>query len=155
MAPEEQAISWQVVTHAHKERSTDWYWGLGLLAVAGAAAAAFFGNYLFAIILLIGAASIGTLAARGPREHTIRLDQKGLVLDGTRYKWEAIHSFWVEEREESPRLLLTMNGLLAPHLVLPLTGADAHAVREHMRKHAEEEEQEPHLGEHLAELFGL
>ena len=152
---EGQAISWQVTTHEHKERSADWYWALGLLALAGAALSVFFGDVLLAIILVIGAGSIGVLAARGPREHAVRVDSRGLSLDGTLYRYPAVQSFWVEPGEV-PRLLVTTNGIFSPQLIVPLDNATRGAnVRALLRKYAEEEEQAPHLGEHLAELFGL
>ncbi len=148
-------MSWQITTHEHKERSADWYWALGLMALAGAGLAVFFGNILLAVILLLGGGSIGFLVARGPREHMVRLDQKGLALDGTLYPYKNIGSFWVEEGAE-PRLLVSTSGVLHPQLVVPLlSAARAAAVRQYMRRFTTETEQHPHVGEHLAELFGL
>jgi len=157
--PEGQVISWQVQTHEHRERSTDWYWGLGLGAAVCAAVSLFFGNVLFALILLLGLGSIGILAARGPREHWMRVDSRGVSMDGTMYRFSSIQSFWVhmpsaDDRE--PRLLLTTNGIFSPQLVIPLGNETrAQNVRSYLKRFATEEEQEPHIGEHLAELFGL
>ena len=158
MEQEGQSISWQVVTHDHKERSTDWYWGLGLGAVAAAGISLFFGNILFALILLVGLGSIAVLAGRGPREHWVKIDGRGVSLDGTLYRYDSVHTFWVEP--EAPgreaRLLVTTNGLIFPQLVIPLGPATrAQNVRAFLRRFAQEEEQHAHLGEHLAELFGL
>ena len=63
---DDSGISWSVDTHEHRDHSTDWYWGLGLLAIAGAGLALFFGNLLFAVIIVMAAGSIGVLALRGP-----------------------------------------------------------------------------------------
>lgn len=146
------------MTHEHKERSTDWYWGLGLGSVAAAAISLFFGNFLFAAIILIAAGSIATLVARGPREHWVRIDSRGVSLDGTLYRYSSIHSFWVQpgSAEREPRLLVSTSGIFSPQLVIPLENAiRAQNVRAFLKRFAKEEEQEPHLGEHLAELFGL
>ncbi len=49
-----------------------------------------------------------------------------------------------------------MHGVLTPHVSLWLDNeAQAASVREHLKTRVEEEEQGPHLGEHLTELFGL
>ena len=156
---DEQAISWQVETHEHKERSTDWYWGLGLGAAACAGISLFFGNILFALIILLGLGSIGILVARGPREHWVRVDSRGVSLDGTLYRYASVQSFWIEHMgggEREPRLLLTTNGIFSPQLVIPLGNATrAQNVRIYLKRFTTEEEQEAHLGEHLAELFGL
>lgn len=153
-----QTISWQVETHEHKDRSTDWYWGLGLGAVAAAAISIFFGNYLFAAIVLLGLGSIATLVARGPREHWVKIDSRGISLDGTLYRYHSTQSFWVDlgNAEREPRLLVSTNGIFSPQLVIPLGNTTrAHNVRGFLKRFVEEVEQEPHLGEHLAELFGL
>lgn len=148
-------MSWQIDTHEHKERSADWYWALGLLALAGAGLSVFFGNVLLAVILLLGGGSLGFLVARGPREHMVRLDQKGLTLDGTLYPYKNISSFWVEEGA-TPRLLVSTSGVLHPQLVVPLlSSVRAMGVRSYLKRFATESEQHAHIGEHLAELFGL
>jgi hypothetical protein len=158
MEQEGQAISWQVQTHEHRERSTDWYWGLGLGAVAAAGISLFFGNILFAVIILLGIGSIVALAVRGPREHWVRVDNRGLSMDGTLYRFDTIQSFWIEPEAQGrePRLLVTTSGIFSPQLVIPLgTMTRAQNVRAFLRRHAQEQEQQAHLGEHLAELFGL
>jgi hypothetical protein len=152
---EDSGIQWSVDTHEHHEHSIDWYWGLGLLALAGAGLATFFGDFLFAVIIVLSTGSLGVLALRGPREHTVRVSERGVSLDGTLYRWSAVSSFWVEESIE-PRLLVSTKNVLHPQLVLPLGDRTrAASVRSYLRRHAQEEEQQPHLGEHLAELFGL
>jgi len=154
-------ISWSVDTHEHHDHSTDWYWGLGLLAIAGAVLALFFGNLLFAVIIVMAAGSIGVLALRGPREHAVRLTDRGLAMDGTLYRWSAVESFWIEDERtlpagREPRLFVSTKGVLHPQLVIPLGDKTrALSVRNYLRRHAHEEEQQAHLGEHLAELFGL
>ena len=153
-----QSISWEVETHEHKERSVDWYWGLGLGAVAAAGISLFFGNILLALIIAIGLGSIATLVARGPREHWVRLDSRGVSLDGTLYRFASIQSFWIQPEDQSheARMLLTTSGIFSPQLVIPLGHMTrAQNVRAFMRRYAQEVEQEAHLGEHLAELFGL
>ncbi len=153
-----QSISWQVQTHEHKDRSVDWYWGLGLGAAAAAGISLFFGNILFALIILMGLGSIATLAARGPREHWMKLDSRGVSMDGTLYRFASIQSFWIqaEDATHEARLLLTTNGLFSPQLVIPLGHMTrAQNVRAYLKRYVEEVEQEAHLGEHLAELFGL
>lgn len=157
MPPQEQGILWQVTTHEHKERSADWYWALGLLAAGGAALSIFFGNILFAVVLLLSAGCIGGLMARGPREHAVKIDQKGITLDGTIYPYKNIDSFWVDEaRHDDPKLLVSTKALLHPQLVIPLISAPrAVTARQYLRRFAKEEEQHMHMGEYLAELFGL
>ena len=57
-------ITWEGPEHHHLEPSTDWYWFLGIGAITVAAIIFFFGNFLLAILVLIGALVIGLAAAK-------------------------------------------------------------------------------------------
>lgn len=154
--PDVQEISW-TVARPHRERSNDWYWGLGAMALGGALLSILlFSNTLLAIILVLGAISIGVLAAREPREHNVKLDPRGIVVDGTRYPYSSVHSFWVEHENTRPHLYISMTGILSPHFSFELEDeAKGSEVRTFLRRFAHEEEQGPHLGDRLAEIFGL
>ena len=67
MAGQAFSIVWHAPTHESSERSADWYWALGVLTIASAALAIFFGNILFAVIITLAAVTIGILAAKEPR----------------------------------------------------------------------------------------
>lgn len=95
MSGDKQEMVWTVTTHEHHERSVDWYWALGVAALAGAVLSVFFDNILLAVIIVLGAGSIGYLAARGPREHLVKIDDHGITIDGSRYAFSSINTFWV------------------------------------------------------------
>ena len=152
----EQTISWNVTTHVHKEHSVDWYWSAGIIAAVAAGVSVWLGNLIFAIIIIVGAGSLGALFLRGPREHAVRIDNRGVSIDGTFYPYRSIQSFWVDRHHEDPRLYLMTRAIVSPHVMLPLeSAAQAEQVRSHLKRLVNEVEQEPHFGEHLAELFGL
>lgn len=168
MEDREDAISWNVLTHTHKERSTDWYWAFALVALLSIGASVFFENYMLAIILFVGLGSMSILAIRGPREHSVRIDKKGVTIDGTRYPYKTIQTFWVavdepneavpppEREEPKARLFLTTNGFISPHIHIPLDhAAHAQEVRTYLLQFVEEQEQRPYIAEHLAEILGL
>ena len=156
MNPEEETISWEVLTHVHRERTNDWYWALGLIAVVAAGLSIWLGNLLFGILILLCAGSIGALAMRGPREHSVEINSRGISVDGTLYPYRTLKSFWVDANPEYPRLFITTGGIITPHMALPLDDANhAEVVRAYLYPRLEEVEQEPHLGEHIAHLLGL
>lgn len=149
-------FSWNVITHEHRERSVDWYWALGVSALLGAVISVFFGNVLLAVIIIIGAGSLGALAARGPREHAVRVDKRGISVDGTLYPYASIHSFWIERETEYPRLFISTTGVLAPHFNFEIHETiNIDRLEVFLKQFAKEEEQGPHVGEYLAEIFGL
>ena len=143
------------MSHTHNERSADWYWALGIITLVAAGACVWFGNALFAAILVLGAGSIGILAARGPREHNVRIDGRGISIDGTMHLYRDIHTFWVDHSEE-PRLYLTTSSLIMPRLSLPLEGrAQGDQIRSMLHRFVKEEEQEPRFSEIFTVLLGL
>jgi hypothetical protein len=126
------------------------------MAVAAAAVSVWLGNLLFAIVILVGVGSLGALFLRGPREHAVRIDNRGIHIDGTLYPYRSIQSFWVERDPGYPRLYLMTHAVVAPHVTLPLESVvQAEQVRSYLKRIVREEEQEPHFGEHLANMFGL
>lgn len=153
---EAHEISWNVASHNARERSNDWYWGLGGIALVGAVLSIIFGNILLAIIIVLGSVSIGFLAGREPREHSVVLSERGISIDGTRYPYSSVQSFWVEEHEGSPRLFVSLRGIISPHYSLHIPEEiNPTDVRAYLKRFAAEEEQGPQIGEHLAEIFGL
>ena len=157
-------ISWEVLTHVHRERTNDWYWALGLVAVVAAGLSIWLGNFLFGVLILLCSGSIGALAMRGPREHLVEIDPHGVWIDGTLYPYRSLKSFWVDYGDGQPlpsggreaRLYLTTSGLIMPHVTLPLDDEHhASAVHAYLVTKVEEVEQEPHIGEHLVHLLGL
>ena len=46
-------INWKTIEHNHQEKSSDWYWILGIIAIATAVLSIYFGNILFAIVILL------------------------------------------------------------------------------------------------------
>ncbi len=156
MPERDQELSWQVASHTTRERSNDWYWGLGGIAIAGIVLSIVFGNALLAIIIVLGAFSMGYLTIQAPREHTITAGPRGIAVDGTRYPWRGVRSFWVEHGNDNPRLFVTMNGIIAPHISLYLAdSAEADSVRKTLKRYVPEVEQGPQLGEQLSNMLGL
>jgi hypothetical protein len=157
MEPQEAHISWDILTHVHRERTNDWYWALGLVAVVGAGLSIWLGNLLFGVLILLCAGSVGALALRGPREHAIEIGERGIAIDGTLHPYRSIKSFWVDVADqESPRLFITTTGVMSPRMSFPLENMEhAQAVHSYLADKVEEVEQEPHAGDHLAEILGL
>ena len=161
-----EEIGWRVQTHEHKEHSADWYWGVGLATLLGAAVSIYFGNILLAAIIVIAIGLLALLAIRGPREHEVLINGKGVHIDGTLYRYNNLQSFWVcydeplpqyaQERQPRIWLALTTNGYIHPQITVPLDSFDhGNMVREYLLHFIEEQEQHPHFAEHLAELLGF
>ena len=153
---EDSGIQWSIDTHTHTERTIDWYWGLGLIALAAAVLSVVLGNPLLAVIIFLATGSFGVLVHRGPREHTVGLNPRGVSMDGTLYRWDSVVSFWIQQDTRDPHLLISTQGILHPQLVISLGDPGrAQNVRAYIKRFAKEEEQTPHMGHHIAQMLGL
>ena len=118
------SISWRGQEYFFIEKSPDWFWTLGIIAIAGAVAAAIWGNVLFAILILVGAFALAMFAARQPEEVSFEISPKGIRTGDTLYPYPSLDVFWVEheDEEEDAKLLVRSKKLMMPLIVVPLPG---------------------------------
>ncbi len=134
-------FEWKGKEYDHNPKSADWYWALGILAVAGAVAAILFANYLFAILLVVAAAAIALHKTKQPPTHTFKMVEQGLLIDDDLHPFEKMMSFSVLEDIEGefpPMLSIKTESVFSPHLVVPLEGVDADALYSYFLAHVDE-----------------
>lgn len=120
-------ITWRAREHQHIEREGDWYWALGIISVSCALTSILFGNFLFALLVVVAAVTFGIVASRPPVVVSCALSEKGLVVDDNFYPYEEMHAFWIEEGDP-PLLLIDTPRFMTPDLVVPLEGVDSNVV---------------------------
>lgn len=148
-------LVWQAYEYAHREKSSDWFWALGIIAVGGAIAAIFLHNLLFALVILIAAVAIGLFAAREPDLVTFEISRRGVRIDDTLYPYQNLEGFWIADfsLEHIPRLLLKSKKMLAPILVIPLEDVEPEDVYAALLYFLPEEELHEPFAHHLMEMF--
>jgi len=151
-------MEWKGREYDHSPKSADWYWALGIIAVAGALASILFGNYLFALLVVIVAASLALHAAKMPPVHRFRLVEQGLSIGDELHPFERMVSFSVLEDvdgELPPLLSIKTESWLSPHLVIPLAGVDADAVYAYFLSHVDEDEHKHTFTDLVAAWLGF
>ena len=106
MAGEYATLRWSAHEHEHVPRDSNWYWALGILAACVALISVLFGNVLFAILILVAAATLGILATTPPPLIEFELSDRGIRVGGTMHRYEEVISFWVEDHDADPPILL-------------------------------------------------
>ena len=120
----EELLSWDAPEYVRNERTADWYWGVSLLGIAGVVASVYFGNYLFAVVVLLSAVLIITAATRPVHIHGVVLTENGIKVDSKFTAYKDVSAFWVfEHPREGAKLLLKSETVLIPVAILPLVGA--------------------------------
>jgi hypothetical protein len=114
-----ESVHWIAPTHTHTERSVDWYWGIGVLALAGMGLSVWFGNLLLALIIAVCALCLAMVASRYPRDSEISLTPEGISIDREMYPYDKIHSFWIhEDHPVHPKLYVATRSILHPHIAI-------------------------------------
>ena len=151
-------FEWEGKEHEREPKSSDWYWALGIVAVAAILASILFGEYLLAILVLVAAAAIGLHGAKPPSIHRFLLTDEGLVVGSDLHHYKNMRSFAVLEyadQEGPPFLSIKTLSWFTPHLLIPLENVDADALYAHMLAHVDEAEHPHTLADLVAAWLGL
>ena len=139
-------LEWEGREYDHNPKDSDWYWALGIIAVATAVASVLFHNYLLALLIVVAAASFALHAAKQPPLHRFRLVEDGIMIGDELHPFARMISFSVLEDVEgefAPMISIKTESWLSPHLIIPLEGVDVDIIYEYFLRHVEEEEH-PH-----------
>lgn len=153
---ERDIIRWIAPTHTHTDRSVDWYWGVGVLALIGMGISVWLGNVLLALIIAVAALCLGVLASRYPRDNEIHLTPEGIAIDRQLIPYESVHSFWInEDHPVHPKLHITTRAVLHPHIAIiieePAEPAD---VRAYLMRYVNEEHGHT-IATYVSEILGF
>lgn len=154
--PDHVVLRWSAYEHEHIERGSDWFWALGIAAVAIAITSILFHDILFAVLILIAAGTIALLAKQPPELVQFQLSHRGIRIGDTMHRFEEVISFWVEDHDvERPLLLVDTIKFMSPNLIIPIEHIDPHVVRAFLRERVEEVPMREPFAHKILEAFGL
>lgn len=124
-------LEWEAHEYLHTEKGHDWYWALGLIAVAGAVASLLFSNVLFAVLILISAFVLAIFASRKPNAVRFAVTQRGVRIDDTLYPYQTLTSFSIDDSHpHTPKLILESKKIFVPKMTIPLEGVHPDEVHD-------------------------
>lgn len=148
-------ISWKAPEHIHTHKTADWYWIVGIVSITLAAISVLLGNTLFAILIIVGACTLTLYSTKEPHIIRIELLQNGIKIQDVLYVYTNLESFWIEEKELVPRILIKTTKKIAPYVSILLADANPDEVRDELLLHLPEiKHSEPFL-EKLLIYFGF
>jgi hypothetical protein len=149
---------WQGEEYSFEQKGSDWYWAVGIIALAGVVASILFGNIILALVILAGAGTLALQAARSLRTHHFTVTNDGLTVDDHLYHFDEMLHFCVLEYIDPtwpPALSIKTKRLLAPHLLVPIEGPDPLELYHFFAERVEEGKHDESLFDKLVELFRL
>jgi hypothetical protein len=148
-------ISWDAPEHHHVEKTSDWYWGVGIVAATGAALAFIFGNVIFGILIIVGVGTLLLYASKRPRILHCEINDRGIVVGDILYPFLGLESFWIDAHERPAKILLKSQKFLMPYIAVHIDEVDPEAVREVLLNYIAETEHVEPLTQKLLERFGF
>jgi hypothetical protein len=149
-------IAWEAPEHHHFEKSTDWYWAMGIIAIASAVTMIIFGNALFGIAILLAGAATALISSRPPRMVPYAVNLRGIRVGDRLYPYSTIRCFFLDE--EHPRniqLLVESKHHFTPLMVIPVPDDVVDEVEYILESKLPEEHLEEPLGHKLLEFLGF
>ncbi len=149
-------IEWEAPEYNHFEKESNWYWAVGLLAFAMILLAMVLKNFLFAIIILIGAFTVMLYAARAPELINFALTPKGLRIKDRLYPYDSLHAFWISDEHNKRKIIIDSDRLFLPHIIvlLPDVVSDDEA-RDYLLQYLPEKRLDESLIDLLSDYLGF
>ena len=151
-----RAVSWEAPEYYHTDKGSDWYWALSIVAGCGAIAAFFFGNFLFAILILVAAATVTLQTGRVPEDIPFMVGSRGVRVGDRLFTYSNLESYRIdEENERYPQLLLKSKQFHVPLIVIPIPEEKVQDIEELVRDRLPEEDLEESIAHKVLELIGF
>lgn len=151
-------IQWTALSHIKVEKSTDWFWIIGIVGIGGAVLAIYFNNILFALLIMIGIFTLFMQAHSEPKNQEFEINRKGVVIGEVLYPYSTLESFWVidEDGWDRDRILVKSKKTLMPIITMPLgEDNDPDEIRDYLLEYLDEEHMEESLIEKMGILLGF
>ncbi|MBI5005086.1 MAG: hypothetical protein HZC03_00525 [Candidatus Lloydbacteria bacterium] len=156
MPPHNQSIQWFFPEYRYQKKNPDWFWAVGIIAVAIAMVSVLYNNALFAVFTLLGAFTLMMYAAKQPRIISFSVDSRRILINDEEHLFRSLKSFWIHMYDSGDVLIIESAKMLTPYLRIPI----AHDVRtEQIRslflENLPEKEHHESLSEAIMESLGL
>ncbi len=150
-------MHWQALEYNHTEKSSDWFWALGLVVLAGIVGSLVVNNILLAVLLLVGGFALAVFAAREPDMVSFALTQRGVRIDDKLYPFKSLNAFHISEvhHEQTPKLILKPKSFIVPLIIVPLEGIEPDHVHDFLLDFLPDEEMHEPLTHHVMEWLGF
>jgi hypothetical protein len=129
-----EKIEWSAPEYKHKEKSVDFIWTIGLVALVSCIIALWLKNYLFSVFIFISGACLILFSIRHPQDINFSIETDGITLGKEKYDWKKIKFFNIKKNKDEALLLIEIDKYLLPIYTIPLPLDKADQVRTSLLK---------------------
>ncbi len=150
-----EQISWFAPEYIHTEKTSDWYWIVGIVTLSLAIIAILFNDVIFAILIIVAVATLTLYATRKPLLVQIDLTTTGVHDGETYHSYDDLESYWVETRDAYPKIILKSKKKLSLYIYILIEETDPEAIDEFLSYHLPKVEHREPLLEKLFVRMGF
>lgn len=156
MSDTSRSIAWEAPEHRHIEKTSDWYWALGIVAITAASVSIILNNVLFGMVILLGSSTMVVFAHRHPKHIVFEVSVRGIRVGNTLYPYGTLNSFCLDEESPTgPQLLVKSKHLFMPLIIIPVPEDYVDVIEDILGPKLLEEHIDEPLGHRLLEFFGF
>jgi len=150
-----EKISWKTTEYLHNEKTTDWYWIVGIITISIALISIILNNLIFAILIIISSFTLTLFASKKPEIMSVEFSDKEFTFGEKKHKYSEIDAFWIELRDGTPRIILKSKKVFMPYISIFLENTEPDKLKEFLSPKLQEEEMSEPLFEKLLIYFGF
>ena len=152
---DKEKMSWSALEYEDKTRSTDWFWALGIIVIAASITSIIYGNYFFAILIILSGILLGFFAIKKPEMISYELNKKGLKIKTRLFPYDTIKAFFIQTAPK-PTLFIKSSRMFMPIISMPIENNLAEEIKSIMlSNNVKEEEMKENPSEKIMESLGF
>lgn len=115
------SVTWEGYEHTHGEKSSDWYWILGIGTLTVGVASIVLGNTLFGVLVFVAGFVVAIVSAKPAKKINYAITTRGIRIDDIIYPYSSLETYFLDENNhDNPQLLLKSERLFMPLIVIPI-----------------------------------
>ena len=150
-----EKIEWRTPQYIHTEKTSDWYWIVGIITVTIVLISVVLNNVIFAVLVLISSFTLSLYASHRPELIENEINESGIKKGNLYFPYSEIESFWVESGDRYPRILFKQKHKLSQFLTVLIHTEDAEDIKSYLSQHLAEEKMTESIFEKLLIYFGF
>ncbi|HEY4504544.1 MAG TPA: hypothetical protein VJI73_02105 [Candidatus Paceibacterota bacterium] len=152
---QEKKLEWQALEHAYYEKTSDWYWIVGVVGVTASLLAFLFSNAILGLLLLVGTITVLIHGGRIPGVVKVELQERGVRIGSAFYPYSNLTAFSLNEEHDPLILVLDCKAFLTPDIRIFIEEVAVEDIRDFLLDHLDEKYHEPSLAEGLIHYLGF
>lgn len=149
-------IEWKISEFIYREKSNDWYWGLGVFVIILLVVSYFTENFLFGAISILGGFAVTLFGTKKPQIVKFRIDKKGVMAEDRLYSFKDLGGFCINENDpDETRLFIELKTGFLSELIIPIRKEDEEKITSFLKLFLKEKELVESLTSSLFRVIGV